>query len=461
MGLLRFACSNLLSSKVRSSLALLGLTVAIIGMVSLFSVVAGLHRMTDEAFGRLRGVIVLQPGAPIPLFSRLPSAWGSEIAEVEGVEILCPEVWQRANVIEGKMVISPPRFIFGVDIETWNRLDHALYRDDLIAGRFLEEQDRGTSRTVISRSIAEEFNLAVGDRFVTNGIELELIGIYDTKSPMIDLSLLLDISRVREMSGMGPESVSAYYVQPAAGRQDAVSEAIRERFRGRPVEMWLPSDLKLPGSGSNPVESLMQRLDGLLKRGRFEPVPEEAEPNGAGSGEPAQNGARNGPGREQPTFDERLRVDDSTAVDVRTAEEWGAQVSGMTKDLDYMMMVLTGVAVTIAVLGIVNTMLMSVSERIIEIGILKANGWSRRNVLTLIAGESGLLGLVGGCLGATIGWGVTQGINSVWSDRIQLYASPGLLLFSIGFATVLGLLSGLYPAVWAMRLMPMDAIRRG
>jgi putative ABC transport system permease protein len=106
-------------------------------------------------------------------------------------------------------------------------------------------------------------------------------------------------------------------------------------------------------------------------------------------------------------------------------------------------------------------MLMSVSERIIEIGILKANGWSRRNVLTLIACESSLLGLAGGCLGSLSGWIVALVINASFPDRVELYAGPQLLSFSVVFSTALGLLAGLYPAFWAMRMMPMDAIRRG
>lgn len=116
---------------------------------------------------------------------------------------------------------------------------------------------------------------------------------------------------------------------------------------------------------------------------------------------------------------------------------------------------------TIAVLSIVNTMLMSVTERVIEFGILKANGWSPWDVLKLITVESASLGLGGGALGVAIGWTATQIINARWPDRVNLFASPGLLAFSVVFSTIVGLLGGLYPAVWAMRLSPMEAIRRG
>jgi putative ABC transport system permease protein len=117
--------------------------------------------------------------------------------------------------------------------------------------------------------------------------------------------------------------------------------------------------------------------------------------------------------------------------------------------------------VSIAFVGIVNTMLMSVTERFIEFGILKANGWTNGEVLRLIAFESALLGFCGGVLGSLLGWIATQLINAHWPTRIHLFASPKLLVFSLAFSTALGILGGLYPALRASRMPPMEAIRRG
>ena len=122
---------------------------------------------------------------------------------------------------------------------------------------------------------------------------------------------------------------------------------------------------------------------------------------------------------------------------------------------------MTGIGVSIAFVGIVNTMLMSVTERFIEFGILKANGWSNGEVMRLISFESALLGVVGGLVGCLLGWIATHAINGHWPTRIHLYAGPRLLIASVCFSTVLGILGGLYPAIRAARMMPMDAIRRG
>jgi putative ABC transport system permease protein len=153
--------------------------------------------------------------------------------------------------------------------------------------------------------------------------------------------------------------------------------------------------------------------------------------------------------------------DDDGPLEIRSASDWAQQFDKFTADLDLFLTVMTSVGLVIAVLSIVNTMLMSVSERIIEFGVLKANGWSRGDVMKLITFESAVLGFGGGICGSIIGWVMTLIVNYKWPDQIHLLASPGLLAFSLIFATLLGIGGGLYPALWATRMMPMDAIRRG
>ena len=155
------------------------------------------------------------------------------------------------------------------------------------------------------------------------------------------------------------------------------------------------------------------------------------------------------------------REKEEPGIEIRTALDWAERFDEFSADLNLFLMIMTGIGVTIAVLSIVNTMLMSVTERIIEFGILKANGWSRYDVLRLVTFESAILGLGGGLCGSFLGWCATQFGNWYWHDRVNLFASPELLLFAVLFSTALGILGGLYPALWAMRMMPMEAIRRG
>ena len=147
----RFAIQNLLSRPIRSLLALLGLTVAIMGMVGLFSIAVGIDDTLKSSFGRIPGLAAMQPGAPIPLFSRIPTEWSAEIATMKGIRIVRPEVWARAQLVEGKPTFSPPRLLFGADIENTLALKKAVYRDDLVEGRYLMAADRGTFNCVVSK----------------------------------------------------------------------------------------------------------------------------------------------------------------------------------------------------------------------------------------------------------------------------------------------------------------------
>lgn len=460
--MLRFAFSNLLNRKARSTLALLGLTVAIAGMVGLFSIVEGLDRMTEDSFSRIPGILVMQTGAPIPLFSRLPAEWEEDLKRVEGVKIVCPEIWVRVNVLEGKMIINPPRFLLGVDIELWNALSHALYRDDLVEGRFLTSEDIGTRNVVLAKLIQDEMQLELGETFSINGQDATLVGVYETGSILIDMTIIMDIGSLRDQSRFDPDVISAYYVEAVDDDlNDEVIDDIRDAFRGRQADRWVPSSAII-NTDENPLEKAIQGFDRWLKSASSEQPP-SSQNKSETSPEPLKESSvqDQAVSKDALEIEERLQVDESIPVDVQTADAWGEKFGDFMSDLDFIMFILTSIGMTIAALGVVNTMLMSVSERIIEIGILKANGWSKKHVLSLISFESGILGLAGGCLGCLFGWIATLIVNASFPDRVDLYASPQLLCFSLFFSTLLGLLTGLYPAIWAMRMMPMDAIRRG
>jgi len=142
-------------------------------------------------------------------------------------------------------------------------------------------------------------------------------------------------------------------------------------------------------------------------------------------------------------------------------EEWGREVEKYSSDLDLFLVLINSIGAAIAFLSILNTMLMSVSERLVEFGVLRANGWSRRHVMRLILFESAMIGGAAGLSGVMIGWFGTLVVNWYFRNRVYLYASPLLLSACFAFSIVLGMLGGLYPAWWAIQRSPMDAIRRG
>jgi putative ABC transport system permease protein len=469
--MLKFASRNLLSRPLRTSLSLLGLTVAIAGMVGLFSVARGLDLTISQTLGRIPGLAAVQPGAPMPLFSTLPAAWGEEIAQVPGVSVVLPEIWQRVNVINQKMIFSPPRLLNGTGIPQRLRLQSDLFREGLTAGRFFTLDDQGTNHCLVSDQIAEEFGVGVGDTLEVNGHRVKIVGTYRTDSLLLDVTILMDIGTVREMTRFAPGTVSSFYIEPEPGTDsDALVERIRDVFRDRKLPTWTPTSLRPLTGQENAAQRVLHLLydaAGLWPQNGPDDGAMDGAGDDAGTDSPNVNGsssAKPSPGAPQAAPEAaagEFRVRPDMPIEVRTAQDWAKRYDRMADDLDVFLGLLTAIGLIIAVLSIINTMVMSVSERIIEFGILKANGWSKRDVLKLITCESGLIGLVGGVIGSTVGWIGVQFVNWYWPTRVDLYASPGLLLFGVAFATALGVLGGLYPALWAMRMMPMDAIRRG
>ncbi|MDA0835030.1 MAG: ABC transporter permease [Planctomycetota bacterium] len=449
----KMGVQNLFSRPARSLLSILGLTVAIMGMVGLFSVARGIDALMSNTFKRVPGLIVLQTGAPVPLFSRLPEQWEPELKAMPELAVVNAELWQRANVVEGKMVVSPPRFLFGTDIATRKQLKHCVYQTAMIEGRFLIESDRNQPNVVVSRAIAKDYKKAIGDTLRINGDVLTIVGMYDTGLMLLDVAIIMDISTARTLTRFGEGSVSAYYLETQEGLDsETVAVTIEEHFRGREVPAIGSESLLTLNCGNG--KSLLGNLLGSILNGTPKPTTNDTTIR-----ENSEKSTALGETSDRAALSDT--VDENMPVEVRSPEDWVERFEKINADLELILGVLTAIGVTVAVLSIVNTMLMSVTERVIEFGILKANGWTNGNVLRLILSESATIGVFGGIFGSSFGWGATVFINWKWSERIHLYASPGLLVFSVVFSIVMGTLGGLYPAWWATRMMPVDAIRRG
>jgi putative ABC transport system permease protein len=110
--------------------------------------------------------------------------------------------------------------------------------------------------------------------------------------------------------------------------------------------------------------------------------------------------------------------------------------------------------------GVANTMLTSAMERVGEFGVMRANGWTRRNILSLVTAESSLLGAVSGVLGSGLAVAGLVMLNrwiSVYGIKLEL--TLGLVAASDAVAIAVATLAGLYPAWRASRMTPMNAIR--
>jgi putative ABC transport system permease protein len=136
--------------------------------------------------------------------------------------------------------------------------------------------------------------------------------------------------------------------------------------------------------------------------------------------------------------------------------------------LDSFLAIFGSLALVVASLGIVNTLVMAVLERRREIGIMKAIGASDGDVKMIFFVEAGCMGILGGALGAFLGWAIGRVINAGTNmvlSRQDLppldfwYVPWWLVVFAVGFSIIVSLVAGLYPAGRAAKLDPVQALR--
>ncbi len=127
------------------------------------------------------------------------------------------------------------------------------------------------------------------------------------------------------------------------------------------------------------------------------------------------------------------------------------------------------ISLLVAAIGIANTMAMAILERTREIGLMKAVGATNKDVLSIFLGEAAGIGFIGGIGGVLIGWGGSWLLNMVAGTFMpsnpyggtQLATSTPIWLpaFALVFATLVGVISGLYPSLRAATLVPVNALK--
>jgi putative ABC transport system permease protein len=399
-----FAWRNLLTRPMRTILALIGLSVPILGVIGLFSVSNGLRDLVGDTLSQIEGLMVIRENVPSPVMSDLPSSLADDLRRLPGVRAVAPEVWRIAPSIEGRgmlarsltskkgMVASvfDQPVISGQDIAAHTNLNSAVFPRALKEhgeGRFLNLEDRGSSNIVISRKLARDFAdergnpRKLGDHLHIADRSFTIIGIYETGSLLLDVVIVMDIETARDVLKIARESISSIYVEAAdPGGYEALSAAI-----------------------------------------------EKAHPG----------------------------------VNARTMNDVKANFGSLMGQVDKLLLLTVSLALVVGIVGIINTMLMSTTERFVEFGVLRTNGWSEANILTLVTLESAFLGLLAGVVGCILALIGTRIANQFISGGVHLGITPGMLALGVGLSVVMGTLGGLYPAWRAARLVPMEAIRIG
>lgn len=408
-----FAWRNLLTRPLRTTLALVGLSIPILGVLGLFSLSNGLRNLVGDTLNKIQGVMVLRENTPTPVFSQLPARLAATLRRLPHVRDVAPEILQIAPEIEGQGMIQrgvggllaggraragqslfDQPVIQGQDIPSHSTLKSAVFPSHMLpkdkgGGRFLRTIDEGQPRIVISKKIAGMYPnkdgrpKKVGDALRIAGKPFEIIGIYQTNSMFLDVMIIMDINTARKVLGVSDDTVSSFYVEADD-----------------------------PGH----VEQVAAAIEGAVTEPR---------------------------------------------VDARTMGEFTANFGRIWGQFDTILLMAVSLALLVGVVGIINTMLMSTTERFTEFGVLRTNGWSKRNVLALVTIESAALGLLAGLIGCVLALAGTALANPFIGEGLKLAITPEMLGMGLALSVVMGTVGGLYPAWRAASLVPMDAIRQG
>jgi putative ABC transport system permease protein len=135
----------------------------------------------------------------------------------------------------------------------------------------------------------------------------------------------------------------------------------------------------------------------------------------------------------------------------------------ITDELTLFLGAIAGIALLVGGIGIMNIMLVSVTERTREIGIRKAVGAKRRDILMQFLIEAITLSLVGAMIGVLCGWGLAELVSGIGISLRELtltaVITPDVVLLAVGVAVVIGIFFGSWPAMRAARLNPIEALR--
>ena len=406
----KFAWQNLVTRPSRTGLAVLGLTIPVLAFLGLFSVSGGIRHLMGDTLGRMQNLMVLRANAPAPVLSDLPPETADALRKVPGVRVVAPEVWKVAPAIDGRGGGGVGSIALGM--LTKSREANIGGLADIVA---VEGIDIAEHRKLRSMTMAESIlpKSKGGGRFLDPS---------DVGKPHLVMSAKL--ARAHPNADGSPKRAGQ---KVKLGTKEFTVIGIYET-----------GSIILDGTLVMDITSARQLLNlpaNALSTCNVEPV-NIAETDAVAD-----------------------RIEQSVPdVRAQRISQFSQTVGSVMGKLDLFLLLAVSLATLVGGVGIANTMLMSTSERYVEFGVMRTNGWTRRNVLALVTAESALLGVLSGALGAGLATAAVLTLNR-FLDGFTLDLGPGLILASVAGALAIATVSGLYPAWKASRMTPMDAIR--
>jgi putative ABC transport system permease protein len=411
-GLWSLALRDLISRPTRTGLTLIGLAVPILGLVGIFAISHGIRGLLDRTLSQIDGVLVIREGAPTDLFSELPASMAARLETIAGVRTVDPQLWKLAPSIEGRGIFQKQ--------STTGNANESRPTSSPLQGLLNLIQIKGQDLALLERLRGDVYRDHLlpaargGGRFLNGG---------DRGHSRIVIS----------------ERIARDYPS-ADGKSRQAGDTLR--IGGQTFEIvgvYRTGSMLLDGTivmELSVARRLLNVSDEIVSCFQVQAI------------DPSQT-------------EELARRISATIlhVDAHSMTDFRLLGSAITVNLDRLLLLLVGIALTVGIVGMLNTMAMSTVERLADFGVLRANGWSRRDVLRLVLAESGWLGLLAGLIGVGFACLLIAGLNRSIEGGIELATSPIMLLVCVLTAVGMGLAGGLYPAWSASRRPPLQLLR--
>jgi putative ABC transport system permease protein len=404
--LLATAMGSLRANPLRSALTALGVIIGVGSVIAMVALGQGAQARVSASISSLgSNLIVVVPGAT-------RGAGGFSFAAGGANTLTFDDAMAIAAEVPGIVAVAPSQRSAGqivADGANWNSRiegvtpDYLTVRDwEVAEGRFFDEREERQARRVVVLGATVADNLfpnadPVGARVRINGGTFEVIGVLEGKG----------------QSGMGQDQddiVLAPYT--------TVKRRIAGRF-GRPGTV---SSISIKAESEAAIPMVQEEVSNLLRQRH----------------------------RIAPGADDDFTVQNLTTI-LNAAGE-------ATRTFTLLLLGISAVSLLVGGIGIMNIMLVSVTERTREIGLRKALGARRGDILSQFALEAIALSLAGGLIGILLGvlgaWGITSLAD------LPLVIEPSMIAIAIGFSIAVGVVFGAYPAWSASRLDPIVALRR-
>jgi putative ABC transport system permease protein len=402
------ALDSLGANKLRSALTILGIVIGVAAVIALVSIGRGAQtQITSQIESIGTNLVFVRPGsiqqggvaAGAGSAATLTQADAEALYDVPNVVGVSPEVSGRAQIVYlGQNTNSS---VVGVTPDYLSVRNFELADGEFISAANVTAR---SSVVVLGSGVAEDLfgglTGAVGQKVRINGQSYRVIGVLASKGG----------------SGFGNQDDQV--LVPLTTAQSRLLGS--SRFRGANVI----SQISVEIASADQVD---QAIDGLTEVLR--------ERHGTVEGE-----------------------DDFS---VQNQQDTLSAITEVTNTLTLFLGGIAAISLLVGGIGIMNIMLVSVTERTREIGVRKALGARRRDVLYQFLVESAVLSFVGGCIGVALGWLIASLVGRVQlgGSAITPVVSLDSILLATGFSIAVGLFFGIYPATRAASLEPVEALR--